>query len=261
MGKLKVVQVGSDLHGEDLRSEILKLKQSIDTDRWELAGHLMHVHDDMLYQRWGHMSFEDYVETEVGLTSRTARYLVSMYTWFVHKLGPKMSDGDREDMLAEVKDVGWTKARSLIKVTTPENVGQWLKRAKGMSTSDLEDVVRREYHKSNGGEEDELDKMKGLNFGKVFEEQHDIVMQALSLAEKQADSDKKGHLISLVCQDFVASNMAQTEKGQTDRGKYFNKIAAQFGVRLIAVDIESGKVVHGKREFEKLLQRERDGGK
>jgi len=56
----------------------------------------------------------------------------------------------------------------------------------------------------------------------------------------------------LICQDYVATNMAQTDGGQVSRGKYFDKIAAQFGVRLIAVDKDTNQVVHGRQYLDKL---------
>lgn len=257
--KLKVVKKSSlpkkkdaDNTFSDVRKNILELKNSLDKSRWLLAEALFDVFDGNMFHRWGFNNFDQYVEVEVGLTTRTAQYLVSMYRWFVHKIGPKMPDDECKEMISEVKDLGWAKAKSLVKVTTPENVTRWIKKAKELSSEDLKIAVQDEYNKKKGIKDDDVKGMKGLNFGRVFVEQHDIVMQALAIAEKQAESDKKGHLISLVCQDFVATNMAQTEGGQRDRSKYFDKIAAQYGVKFIAVDIETGKVVHGNKLLDGL---------
>jgi len=237
----------------DIRKSVIELKETIDKSRWRLAEVLFAIHDQTIFQRWGYNNFDQYVSTEVKMTERTAQYLVSMYGWFVHDMGPKLSEEDRKEMIDGVRELGWTKARSLIGVTTPENVQEWIEKAKKLSSTELQNAVKKALVEKGGGNPSDVKDMKRMSVA-FADEQYDIVQQALGLAEQKAESNKKGHLLSLICQDFVATTMAQTDGGQRSKGKYFDKIGAQFGVRLIAVDIETKKVVHNKKVLEGLQE-------
>ena len=66
------------------------------------------------------------------------------------------------------------------------------------------------------------------------------------------ESQKPGHQLSMVCQDFVATNMAQKNPDQETKSLYLKKIGEILGVKLIAVDKESNNVVHGTSLLEKM---------
>jgi hypothetical protein len=234
-----------------LRREVLDLKETIDQSRWRLAEKLFEVHDGTIFHRWGYNNFEQYMETEVKMKERTGQYLVSMYNWFVNEIGPQMEDAARDKMIEGVRQLGWTKARCLIGITTPDNVFKWIEDAQRLSSTELQSAARKALVEKKGGKSKDVEDMKTLSL-RLADSQHAIVLQAIELAGKIADSDKKGHLISLICQDFVANTRAQDNAGQKNRGKYFNRIGAMFGVKLIAVDTETGKVVHNEAVLKKI---------
>jgi len=236
----------------NLRQQVLDLKETIDQSRWLLAEVLFKVHDGTIFHRWGYNNFEQYVRTEVKMTERTGQYLVAMYNWFVNEIGPHLeSDEERQRMIDGVRKLGWTKARCLIGITTPDNVFKWIEDALPLSSTELQSLARKALVEKKGGKAEDVKDMKAFNL-RLADDQHAIVLQAISLAGQIAESDKKGHLLSLICQDFVATNMAQNDAGQKNRGKYFNKIGAMFGVKLIAVENESGKVVHNAAVLKKI---------
>jgi len=235
----------------DLRKAVLDLRGMIDKSRWELAGNLWKIHDETIYRHWGYINWDQYVEVEVGTTVRTTRYLISMYGWFVHEIGKEIADDtEREKMIEAVRELGWTKGRCLVGVANVDNVYDWIEKAQNMSSADLENETRKALAAKDGIDPDSVEKMKVFSCGRVTEEQHEIIEQALEMGEEALGSKKKGHIISMICQDYVATNMAQ--KGDRNRGKYLDRIGAQFGVKLIAVDKETNKVVHGKAVLDKI---------
>lgn len=235
----------------DLRQEVLDLKETMDQSRWRMAAAFDKIHDESIFQRWGYSNFDQYVETEVEMTVRTAQYLVAMYRWFMYDIEGDISDERREKIVGEVRKLGWTKARHLIGITNSENIDDWLKKAQEMSSSDLQKESKRALLEKEGGDPDDVKDVKRMTFA-FLDDQHVPVEQALELAGAIAESDKKGHLLSLVCMDYVATNMAQKEAGQKNRGKYLDRIGAQFGVKIMAVDKNTNEVVHGKSVFNKI---------
>lgn len=235
----------------DLRTKVLGLRESIDKSRWEMAECMFKIHDESIYQHWGYNSYDQWVSVEMGMTVRTAQYLTAIYNWFMNEIGEKLSSADRNKMIDGIRKLGWTKARCLVGVTNKDNVHDWIKKAEGMSSTELESEAKRELAKIQGHDPGAVDNMTNMSF-RVADEQRTIVENALSVAENIADSNKKGHLLSLICQDFVASNMAKKGAPEKARGKYLDRIGAQFGVSVVAVDKETGKVVHGATTLKKI---------
>jgi hypothetical protein len=233
-----VVPATGDEPYADLRKEILHLKDSIDKARWRMAEMFFQVHDESIFYRWGYTSWEQYVDSEIGMTVRTAQYLTAMYSWFVVEIGSQMSDEAREAMIGGVRELGWTKARCLVGVAGVDDVSDWIKKAKDMSCDDLTVATKKVLTERQGGDPGEVETMKSFSC-RVAEEQLTIIVQALETAGIVLESDKRGHALSMICQDYVANNAAQSDEGQKARGRYFDKIGAQFGVRLIAVDKET----------------------
>jgi len=235
-----------------IRQKVLDLKETMDKSRWEMAVVFYKIHDESIFQRWGYNNFDQYIETEVKMTVRTAQYLLAMYRWFMFEIEGDFSKERRAEIIEAVRNLGWTKARHLIGITDASNIDEWIKKAQEMSSSDLQSAARKALIEKNGGNPDDVKDIKRMTFG-FQDDQHVPVEQALELAGVIAESDKKSHLLSLICMDYVATNMAQKEGGQKNRGKYFDKIAAQFGVKFVAVDKDTNEVVHGKAVLKKIV--------
>jgi hypothetical protein len=262
-GNLTVVDGGPDLgvqiipiekdkvHGK-LRKKIVELQSSIDRSRWELAGELNKVNDKTLYVQWGYPSWEKYVSGEVHLNVRTAQYLCAMYVFFTKKLGEKIADDqEREEMIEAVKELGWTKARCLVDICTPKDYKEWFELARKLSSSELEAETKKALVRKNGGDPDNVQSMKTFTT-KLAEGQQEIVDQAFEIAGGIADSKKRGHLLSLICQTFVSDNMAKDEGKDKNRNRMLRRIAATYGVELIVVDPDTKKVLLGKKLLEKV---------
>ena len=246
----------------ELRQRVLRYKDEVDSARWNYAQALWEVKDEAAYANWGYPNFEKYIEVELNVKLRTVQYLTSMYEYFAFSLVGNLDDMSvsekdklnaykrRNDIIEDVKKLGWTKAKCLVDVLTLENADKWIKKATELPLNELEAEAKKALNKKKGIT-DPVEVMKFVSF-KLAEEQLEIVENAIELASGPAVSEKRGHLISLICQDFVATNMAQTDSGKTKYGSYFDKIGSMFGMRLIAVDKETGKVVHGVELFESM---------
>jgi hypothetical protein len=248
--------------GHKIRGKILKLKTQIDGARWELAESLFEVQggvdgEKKLFHLWGYTSWDGYVTAEVGTTVRTAQYLVGMYKKFALDVAPVLgeeSQEKKEAFLAAVKELGWTKGRLLVKVITPENAIDWVERAGGMTTAELEEAIKVALGKGkSGGDDDDFERMSF----KLAEEQKAIVDKAMLLAKDMLDSEKKGHQISMICQDFYSTNAVQNadaKKKSDIQRAYLAKMGAIFGVHFVAIDRETGQVVHGKDFLDKVKE-------
>ena len=247
----KIVPMTGDEPFADLRRRVVDLRDVMNSSRWDLAEVLSKIRGDQVYHHWGYSSWDVYIETEIGLTGRTVMYLTSMYDWFVLKVGPELTPEHLAQVIERVKALGWTKSRLLVNIAIAENVDEWLDKAEKLSCSELESVTRSELTEAEKRKlkKEELGVSKSFKFSK---EQWVTVEQAIEIAAKLSESDKSGHCLQLICQDFVATNMAQKDGGQKSRGKYFDKMGAVFGAWVIVVDKETGKVVHGESALKKI---------
>jgi len=96
--------------------------------------------------------------------------------------------------------------------------------------------------------------MQFMHFG-LFPEQYLIVGDALTRAGELSGSSKKGHNLSMICTDFLATNdFVGGPKAEETRARYLAKIERLLGCRLIAVDVKSKDVVYGLGTLEKLAK-------
>jgi hypothetical protein len=247
-------------HLGELRQKVIEAKETVDVARWLLAEGLYGVHDVAAFSHWGYPSWESYVDNEVGVTVRTAQYLTAMYHYFtvdivedVRKLDfdnkVRLDAEDIQDhIIKEVRSLGWTKAKSLVGVVNRENYEEWLEKAREMTSKDLNKATKAFLKGDANPGPSEKFKRWGAPLAL---EQHETVVGAVEMAKEITGSDKPGNCITLICQEFTASNMSM-EKGDRSYSAYLNKTGAQLGVRLIAVDKDTGKIVHNKKLYEEL---------
>jgi hypothetical protein len=258
--KSSVVRIGEIPTDEgpygDLRAKVLRFKTVIDSARWDLASALTEIKGEAIFHHWGYSSWERYVQTELNMSERTTQYLMSMYHYFEEKIWRELPEETikekKPELIAKIRELGWTKARTLVDVVTVEDADQWISKAKLMSTTELESHTRKALNDAAGIEKP-VEPMQNKSF-RVSEDQSKSVEEALELAGKSLSSDKRGHQLSMVCQDYVATNMAQEDEGRDHMSRYFDKAGALYGVRLIAVDRETGKIVYGKNMFDRMKE-------
>lgn len=96
----------------------------------DLALLLAGMADDRLHEALGYASVHDYASTVLDLSPRQALALV--------RIGRRLPSLPAIDAAFARGDLGWTKARELMRVATPANEAAWVERASGLRSRDLE---------------------------------------------------------------------------------------------------------------------------
>lgn len=114
---------------------------------WELAALLyqtftatVRVGDSFLpvYQEWGWQTWEDYVETEVGLHKRTAKSYVLVYETFEIKLKGAYDERTLPQSFGVLRD--------LCAVVNRKNVKDWFRKTSGKSRCDVVEMIEAEAY-------------------------------------------------------------------------------------------------------------------
>ena len=87
------------------------------------------------YAALGYGTLAAYGEAELQRTSRQVKDLES--------LGRRMAELPAVERAFAEGDLGWTKARELLRVVTPDVEEAWVERAKGLTNRQLEEQVAR----------------------------------------------------------------------------------------------------------------------
>lgn len=239
----------------DLRKLVLEARDKINVTRWDLSRALYEINKEEMHLHWGYPDWESYVRQEVGINIRTSQYYMKIYQYFdididQDKPLPKAEKGKIVDAVKKLK---WTKSKCLVDVATKDNVWDWIDKANTLDGSELERQTRMALNKAKGYDT-KVETMVTTSF-RHMKTDKDIVDDACEMAGEILESDKRGYQIAMVCQDFVATNMAKKDSGQGRKGVYFNKVGAQFGVLLIAVDRGTGEVVHNSKVFDQVREK------
>lgn len=208
-------------------------------DAWlELAQNLCRIQYCEDYKKWKYETFEEYVEKELGITSREARYWKAIYKKFVLDLGV---DGER------LKGIHWCKLRVLVPVVTQKNVREWLKKAESMYFSDLEEMVQSGREPS---EAPEAHVLKGRDGKPIYvtEEERKTIHKAIEVAYKVSEggNDRDGSLLEMICLDYLGDH---PESRKEALASMLHRIEQVWHVKLVAIDKEDP---NWKALFEKV---------
>jgi hypothetical protein len=109
---------------------------------------------------------------------------------------------------AELRSIGWTKARELTKVLRREQQGfdcaPWVHKAKALPKEEF----KREVEKHLTGRESEPWE---ILYFKAYKSQLPVIEQALETAALMLGSDKsRGYCLEMICADFLAGVSLET---------------------------------------------------
>ena len=206
-----------DLSGT--RESIPTLLKNMENSFFDLSEALWIVSFYRLHKDWGFKKLDEYLDAN-KIGRRTARYLISIWWWF----GIAMYD--HPEVLQKVKGLGWTKVSMLVGIVDHTNVDEWATKADALNVKQLARLIK-EYK----GEDTEKDAMTRMMFV-LAEEQAELVNRALELAGKAADSNKKGHLISLICMDYLNTN---TNSSKKDPAQILAAMEVTMNIKILAV--------------------------
>lgn len=274
----------------ELRQEARSLIREIEHKYWDLGRVLYDVYDGVpggfralmkgkgsakarveLFKKWGYTSFEQWVETEVGLRKRTAQNIRYMYYYF--EIQQKMP----RDIIEKLIPIGRSKLYLLAGVATLSNVTFWIEKAHSLTFEGLKQAIAD--HKAVLAQEGQDDEEKDQGAGAepsaadskkpeskslpkpeemttfqagLFEGQKKTVDMAFERAQNLSKSDKKGHNLDLICQDYLANNGFDDPK--KDIEKYLSKMSKKLGLLLIAIDPQTGEPVYNQDLLWRMME-------
>lgn len=217
-----------------LRSRLDRTKNDIDESYFEMAGLLYRAYDLGAHKSWGYEKWKDYVEEDLGISNRKAQYLMSIFQW----IAVEIKDPEVRE---KIKGIGWTKVKELVQVANEDNIDEWIDKAKNMNFVELSEHARAKIR----GEKEPTEKFHRMTFT-LSADQAINVEEAIETAKEIANSDKKGHLLDLICTDFMQGNVFKGKRGEKLTSAYLRRLESVLGVVFVAFDKDTGDVVHGQ---------------
>lgn len=240
------IEMETDMKGElttrsnEVRKKIIEEALRIDESYQNLAQLLHETYDNGYYIRWGYENFKEYVEGELGVQYRKARYLVGIAEMI----------RDLEIPWQDVEGVGWTKMRTLIPILKEQGVGDWFEIAKQYSVKELEALVKDAKLgfdiSATGG-----DRIVTLTF-RMTPEQSEIITEALDSAKRAIEATDNVLALEQIAFDYVMQAGDGPEKVSLESLIKFAE--KQYGVELQVADREDIAEMVEEQDDENAVQ-------
>jgi hypothetical protein len=174
--------------------------QERDTRFVDLGRYLCEVRAGQYWRLDNLKSFDEFLEKKFPESRRKAYYLMA-----IHEQLPRIPKAD-------LRLMGWTKARELAKVARRDRQGfdsaPWVHKAQELPREEF----KREVEKHLTGKETE---MWEILYFKAYKSQLPVIERALETAALMLGSDKsRGYCLEMICADFLAG--ANLEGGDPD---------------------------------------------
>jgi len=165
-------------------------EQEKDTRFVELGEYLCEVRAKQYWRLENLTSFDEFLEKRFTDSRRKAYYLMTIHEHLTKV--PK----------TQLQQIGWTKARALVKVARSEGdkfaLCTWVHKAKQLPREE----VKREVEKHLTGQEQEAWE---IIYFKLYKSQLSVVEKAIETAGLMLGTDKsRGYYIEMICADFLA---------------------------------------------------------
>jgi len=184
--------------------EILDWDKAMDRERdsrfVDLGRYLCEVRSGQYWRLDNLGSFDEFLERKFPESRRKAYYLMA-----IHEHLPRIPK-------AELRSMGWTKARELAKVVRRERQGfdcaPWVHKAHELPREEF----KREVEKHLTGRDTEPWE---ILYFKAYKSQLPLIERALEVAALMLGTDKsRGYCLEMICADFLAG--ASLESGNQD---------------------------------------------
>jgi len=180
--------------------EILTWERTTDRERdsrfVDLGRYLCEVRAGQYWRVDNVRTFDEFLERKFPESRRKAYYLMA-----IHEHLPRIPK-------AELRSMGWTKARELAKVARRErkdfDCAPWVHKAQEMPREEF----KREVERHLTGKETEPWE---ILYFKAYKSQLPVIEQALETAALMLGSDKsRGYCLEMICADFLAGVSLET---------------------------------------------------
>jgi hypothetical protein len=180
--------------------EILAWEQATDRERdsrfVDLGRYLCEVRAGQYWRLDNLKSFDEFLERKFPESRRKAYYLMA-----IHEHLPRIPK-------AELRSMGWTKARELAKVARREQQGfdcaPWVHKARELPREEFKRAVERHL---TGKETEPWE----ILYFKAYKSQLPVIERALEAAALMLGTDKsRGYCLEMICADFLAGVSLET---------------------------------------------------
>ena len=225
--------VAALLREHDALTAAKQLVQQQEETYFALGGVLNHIYTEGTFKLAGYegkRGFETYVETELGVAYRKAMYLIGIYTYF-------RSLGVDEKRLAEI---GWSKAKELVGVATPETFDDYVNFAADHSREELKAHIASGSTSAGDGTASTQVEKKRFTF--VLHGDAAVgVERALGAAQAEIEGEPANKLSMAF--EMIVTEWAMTKEGvEVSLEDALVAIETRFGVRLGLLD-EAGNLL------------------
>lgn len=212
------------LEGQDALDAAKSLIEQKEQTYFDLGGVLYHIHRDEPYRQIGYdgkRGFSDYLLKELDMGYRKAMDLISIYKKF-RELG--VSD-------ARLAEIGWSKAKKLANVVTPENFDELVDVAKNNSRDQLEAVLSQRFESAGDGTVGTRVSKTKFSFS-LFEDQAADITRALDAAKMAANTEDMNQALH-----YALVEWTQTAEGmEVSLEQAISQIQIKYGVSLVVAE-------------------------
>lgn len=178
-----------------------ELVHSAEFNYFKLGGILSVIQDKGWWQESGYQDFRSFVEAEVGIYYRKAMYLIQIYR--------DIADSGVE--WAEVAAVGWTKLKEISPYLAPDNVQEWVERAKNMTVVQLSDYIKSLKGGSDHKASEQASSAVTTMTFKLHSDQKDIVRGALDVAKQKSGTEFDSVALEYICLEYSNGQLGKTK--------------------------------------------------
>jgi len=185
--------------------EILAWERAADQERdsrfVDLGRYLCEVRSGQYWRLDNLRSFDEFLERKFPESRRKAYYLMA-----IHEHLPRIPKAD-------LRSMGWTKARELAKVVRREQQGfdcaPWVHKARELPREEF----KREVERHLTGKETEPWE---ILYFKAYKSQLPVIERALETAALMLGTDRsRGYCLEMICADFLAGASLETGEENT----------------------------------------------
>lgn len=232
------------------RERLTILKKMVEGAYLEFTELLYEAAQGQYFKEWGFDTFDEYIKQELDWQERKGWYFVAIQKKLV--IEGKVSK-------EKLQKIGWSKASRLTSLPPSEltdgKAEKWVERAENRTFTELEADVRKVNAKraDKTAADIEEESFERVAF-QLHPAQFKNVEAALKLAQKVTGSDKRNHLIDMICLEF---NGGRAEDSGAKLEHLLKNIERVYGVEIIACRASGDdyEIEHGKKLAVKLVQK------
>lgn len=230
-----------------LREEAKQARDMVELGYMKLARCLYDIYYQGAFRTWEYNSFEDYVDSEIQINYRKAMYLVEIYNKAV------MLNMDMQ----RLENIGWTKARELIKVVDLDTVDDWLEIAEDSTYKELtfKVNVERDKKEDRASIADSVPSTTTITL-RLGEAENAIIQEAVEQSASLINTDDLALALTNICQEWIElKGIVPIQTSLEDRIELLEQI---YGQRLVVAGVANDPVEDKEGNVEDDLELEED---